>query len=225
MDLSLPWNQQPMVMFDVETTGVEPEQDRIVEVGLVRFEPGGDVSSSWGKLVYPKCEIPDEVTAIHGISTSDVAAFPPFAGVVGPIINMGRDAIPAAYNADFDRRFLRAEAGRLDLPDFTGVIPILDPTVEVWLDPLVWVRWLHGFWGKKLTKVCEDYGIAIESAHRATDDALAAGKLMYAISDRMPDVPLGKLLQHQDELALAQSQEFEEWKQRKIARGEWRGDR
>ena len=87
--------------------------------------------------------------------------------------------VPAAYNAGFDRGFILAEferagLGREQLP------PSLSPSVES-MNPLVWARELHeAEKSKSLGEVSARLGIALETAHRATDDAEAALRVLYA---------------------------------------------
>jgi len=202
-----PWTDHVFVVFDVETTGLQ-ESDRVIEVGLARFERGQCVAR-FGSLLYPDMEIPQEATAIHGISTADVASAPRFAAVLPEVLRIARDAWPVAYNASFDHGFWTREVARTQVADLQ--VPIFDPRVK-WLDPLTWVRHIDGIWAKnKLTVACERWGIPIETAHRATDDAVAAGKLLVALAERLPPWTITELLRRQEEIHLAQDQERRAW--------------
>lgn len=206
-----PWWTHTLVVFDVETTGLGAA-DRVVELGLARFEHG-ELVDQWGTLVYPGMEIPAEASAIHGISNSDVAAAPPFVGSLPGILRIAQGAYPVAYNANFDRRFWAHELGRTLVRDIT--LPIFDPALR-WLDPLTWVRKIDGIWGKnKLTVACERYGVPIENAHRATDDAVAAGKLLYTLKERLPPWTMTEMLRHQTHHDQAQDDERAAWFQKK----------
>jgi DNA polymerase-3 subunit epsilon len=69
--------QRPLAVFDIESTGTDVQQDRIVELAIVKLLPGGArETKTW--LVNPGIPIPAEVTAIHGITDADVADKPPF---------------------------------------------------------------------------------------------------------------------------------------------------
>ena len=202
-----PWWEHNLIVFDVETTGLETE-DRVVELGLARFEKGVCVDQ-WGSLVHPGMEIPAEATSIHGISTADVASAPPFTGALPPILRIARDAWPVAYNANFDRRFWMQEMGRLAVTDLT--IPIFDPSFR-WLDPIVWVRKIRGVWGKnKLGLACEHFGVPLDNAHRASADALATGRLLFAIRSHMPPWTMTELLRRQHNLDQQQDKERRAW--------------
>ena len=66
---------RPIVCFDLETTGVDPQTDRIVELSVLRVEPDGSRQSRT-RRINPGRPIPKEATAVHGISDADVADQP-----------------------------------------------------------------------------------------------------------------------------------------------------
>lgn len=207
-----PWWQHTFVVFDVETTGLE-DNDRVVELGLARFERGVLVKR-WGSLLYPDREIPDEATKIHGISTVDVSTAPRFIGVLDQVINIAHGAQPVAYNADFDQRFWLRELAHTSLTDLSS-IPLFNEQVR-WLDPLVWMRKIHGVWGgNKLIESCERYGIDIGNAHRATDDAVAAGKLLLHLRTQLHPITLTELLRRQAIFRQRQDEELRSWFRKK----------
>jgi len=207
-----PWWTHNIVMFDVETTGLG-EDDRVIEVGLVRFERG-EVVDQWGSLIYPQCEVPEEATAIHGITTLDVLGYPPFIGSIPAVSRITRDAWPAAFNASFDRRMWVNELRRLRI-DAPAQIPMFDPNIR-WLDPLVWVRQIDGLWAKnKLTVACDRWGVQLENAHRATDDAIAAGKLLFKVKERLRDWTMTEMLRRQHDYDAAQDKKRGEWFRKK----------
>jgi DNA polymerase III epsilon subunit family exonuclease len=189
------WWKHNLVVFDVETTGLDETEDRVIEVGFARFEQGKLVDQ-WGTLIYPEREIPEEASEIHGITTAQVATAPRFHATIANALRMTRNAWPVAYNAGFDRKFWAMELGRMALGDL--VTPMFDPAVE-WFDPIVWFRQMDGVWaGNKLTQVSERYGIDLENAHRATDDAMAAGRLIFEVlQERLPKVTMTELLRRQ----------------------------
>ncbi len=213
-DLYGPWWAHNFVVFDVETTGLDPNGDRIIEMGFARFERGVLVGS-YGTLVYPGMEIPQEATDIHGISTADVASAPGFAGTLHRAAQLCHNAWPVAYNADFDRGFWFAELQRAGL----HAPWLIGQPEHGWVDPLVWVRNEHGWGGNKLVAVAERYGVPIENAHRATDDAVAAGKILLTLRDLMPSVTIIELLRRQHYYNEQHREQIEQWLARKKARG------
>lgn len=184
------------VSVDTETTGREASVDRVVEIGCVIFERG-QVVESRGWLVDPECPIPEEASNVHGILDADVHGKPKFAEVLPELVEFVRGAVPLAYNAEFDRGFLHAEFARtgVSLPNLP---PLFDPDVR-WLDPLTFAREIQkNERSRALGEVCERLGIPLENAHRATDDATAAGRVMAAfLSDPRVPPTYGALLKEQ----------------------------
>ena len=72
--------KRPIVFFDLETTGVDASKDRIVEVSMIKIMPDGEEICKTRKL-NPGMHIPEEATAIHGITDEDVKDCPTFAQV------------------------------------------------------------------------------------------------------------------------------------------------
>ncbi len=89
MELQL---NKPICFFDLETTGTNVSQDRIVEISILKIYPNGNKESkTW--LVNPEMEIPEEVIAIHGISNEKVANEPTFKTLSKSIYQMIKDSI------------------------------------------------------------------------------------------------------------------------------------
>jgi len=89
--------RRPLAFFDLETTGVDPRQDKIVEIAIVRLEPGGERSPrTW--RINPQRPIPADATAVHGIRDEDVRDAPPFAAAAADILRHLEDADLAGYN-------------------------------------------------------------------------------------------------------------------------------
>jgi DNA polymerase-3 subunit epsilon len=208
-DLSM--SALPLVCIDTETTGRDPAVDRVVEVGCVFFG-NGEVTKRLSWLVNPECPIPKEASDIHGIKDEDVQNAPRFAEIAGELFTALKGAVPVAYNAEFDRDFLVTEFGRVSLSD-RALPPALRKGVE-WLDPLVWARELQKEErSKSLGDVCERLGISLEKAHRATDDAEAAVRVMAAFAGdvRVPKT-YAAFLQEQRRLARIFEEERVRWR-------------
>ena len=71
---------RPLAVFDIESTGVNAEHDRIVEIAVLKIFPDG-TSRSNVRRINPEMPIPPSATAVHGISDADVAACPPFSEI------------------------------------------------------------------------------------------------------------------------------------------------
>lgn len=203
-DLGAPWREMSFVSVDVETTGFETDTCRVIEVGIVRFERG-QIAERWGSLVNPGIAIPEDSSRITGITDAMVADQPRFADLKWEVYGRLRDRLFVAWNADFDWGFLAAELARcgLTLPS----VPMLDP--------LVWARRLMPSDNRhNLGAICDKFGIPLENAHRAEDDAEACGRVVLRLADKVP-VNLGTLLDDQAEWKAAQDAEKE---QRRMAR-------
>lgn len=211
-----PWWEHPITVVDCETTGVDHEQHRIIEVAAVRFERGQPVRS-YSSLVSSVTEVSEEITGITGIRSSDLIGAPPFYLVVPHLYSLAHGSCVAAYNADFDQKFFLMELQRSGL-DLSG--PLFDSDAA-WLDPLVWVRhferYAKGKGRHKLAAVCERRGVALDGAHRAAADAEAAGRVLYTFTGQVGGLTLPEILLRQRQHAVAQEREYQEWRARKDA--------
>ena len=104
---------KPIVFFDLETTGINIGNDRIVEIYMLKIFPNGNKeSNTW--LVNPEIEIPAETSAIHGITNERVVTEPTFKELAQTVYDMISDADLAGFNSNrFDipllaEEFLRA---------------------------------------------------------------------------------------------------------------------
>lgn len=205
------WLDCPIAFLDVETTGRDPALDRIVEVGIV-LGVGGQIVARHAWLINPGRPIPPEVTAVHGITDADVADKPSFAELAGEILGKLGAAIPAAYNASFDRAFLLAE---LDRAGFRSPEPPPAVRREVdWIDPLTFARELYkDEESRALSEMAVRLGIELVNAHRATDDAEAALRVLYAFAKdaRVPRA-YGGLIQEQRRLNRIQDEARRLWR-------------
>jgi len=204
------WNEIPIALIDVETTGRDASKDRVVEVGIA-VGRGGQVIARYNWLINPGMPMPAEAQAVHHISDDDVKDSPRFETIAHEIAAALEGCIPAAYNAAFDRAFIAGEFGRCE--PRASLAPALRRDVE-WLDPLVWAREIQREEkSKALGEVAERLGVKLENAHRASDDAEAALLVLYSLAKdaRIPKT-YGPFLQEQRRLGLAQQDERRFWK-------------
>lgn len=192
----------PWVSIDTETTGRDAKTDRVIEVGCV-FLRGGTVVDKKGWLINPGCPIPADASQVHGIVDADVADKPSFAELAEEIFSSMQGYLPLAYNAAFDRAFLLEELNRAGFSeqDDKERPPAMRSSVT-WVDPLDWARELHKeHKSRALGEVCQRLGISLENAHRATDDAAAAGLVMAAfLKDSRVPRPYGAFIREQKRL-------------------------
>jgi DNA polymerase-3 subunit epsilon len=200
----------PLVAVDTETTGRDAAVDRIVEIACVHFR-GGVVTSRKRWLVNPGIPIPKEAFDVHGISDDDVGDKPRFAEIAAEVVAALEGAVPVAYNAEFDRAFLFAELERAGISDKKS--PACRRGVD-WIDPLTWARELQKFEkGKSLGEVAARLGVEINQAHRASDDAEAAVRIL-SIFTADPRVPrtYAAFVQEQRRLSRIFEEERSKWK-------------
>lgn len=203
LDASESWAEQKLAVIDFETTGLSPEQDRIIEVGVVCFERG-ELTALKNWLCNPGIPIPEEARAVHNISDEDLKDAPSFAQILPELQALTNDHLPIAYNALFDRRFLHAELARSGWSAGADPAPAAFLPEVTWVDPLVWVRELHkDERGYRLADVCARLGIALDNAHRAASDAEATGRVLLAVAPRMP-ATYGELIRIQTQYAARQ---------------------
>lgn len=109
--------ERPLVFLDAEATGVDTEQDRVCELTLSRFEPGGaGAPEIRSRLINPTVPIPPEATAVHGITDGDVAGEPTFSQLSASLLELLTDVDFGGYNiVGYDLPLLEAEFRRCGL--------------------------------------------------------------------------------------------------------------
>lgn len=175
-DLRQEYSYGEFIVIDVETTGLNPDKNRIVEIALLRVN-NGVVTETYESRFHP--EGPVGKTEIHGISDADVANSPLFSEKASEIKAFIGERALVAHNAKFDLAFLRAEFSRstVDLP---------------WLKSICTLEasqyYLPGLYRRKLSDCCEEIGIQIDNAHSALGDAMATAKLchFYLMPEKTP---------------------------------------
>jgi DNA polymerase-3 subunit epsilon len=187
------WHRELLIGFDLETTGTDPREARIVTAAVIEVRAGEPMGRrEW--LADPGVPIPADAVAVHGISNERAAAEGRPADRVADAIadvltGYWKTGVPVvAYNAAFDLSLLSAELRRYGLPSLRDRLdgaepgPVIDPyTVDRSVD-----RYRRG--KRNLEAVCAEYGVVLDSAHDATADALAAARLACAIAGRHPKV-------------------------------------
>ena len=198
------WYDTPLAVVDVETTGLDPENDRVIEIAVIQMQ-GGEETGRYTSLVHPGRDVPAEVTNITGLTNEDLRDAPPFEQIADDVRTALEGRAFVAYNLGFDRAFVAKELGRCGI-EWVPQTPI---------DPLVFARELHKKAGsKRLTAVAERLGLSLENAHRAADDALVAGQVLYAFAEALPK-GLDELLMLQGQWATSQENEMAGWRSRK----------
>ena len=157
--------EMPIAIVDFETTGLTPGVDRVVEVSVVRIDPGQPARLVLDTLVNPMR--PMAASEIHGITDEHVADAPCFRDIAGEFVGVMSNCVVAAYNVYFDINFLNFEFRNIGVghepPHFC----------------LMYLRPMLGLGARcKLEEACRLHGIDYEMTHVAASDATASGDLL-----------------------------------------------
>ena len=180
------WFEGRLAAFDIETTGTDTENDRIV-TAAVSLVGGGEESASRNWLVDPGIPIPAEATEVHRITDEMVRrdgvtaarAVEEITAVLAEALGEGTPVV--AFNGRFDLTILDREARRHD------IVPLIDRVGGsdglLVIDPFVLDKQVNRFrkGGRNLALLCEAYNVPLDSAHSADADALAAARLAWRI--------------------------------------------
>lgn len=165
-------------VVDVETTGISPRTNRIVEIAVVNLDADLRPQSEFVTLVNPGRDVGP--TSIHGVTASDLVEAPPFAAVAGAVLARVAGRVVVAHNATFDARFLLAEFGRLD---------VLMPELVTFCTMELSGSYFAHAPSRRLADCCAAAGIEHAGAHDALNDALAAAALLQACARNHSSAP------------------------------------
>ena len=170
--------KNPIVFFDLETTGTNIVSDRIVEISYLKISPNG-MEETKTMRINPGCPIPQESTAIHGIHDEDVANSPTFKAVAKTIANDIEGCDLAGYNSNrYDIPLLAEEFLRADVD--------IDLTKRKFIDVQVV---FHKMEQRTLVAAYQFYcDKDLTEAHSAEADTRATYEVLKAQLDRYPDL-------------------------------------
>ncbi|ACZ31147.1 DNA polymerase III, epsilon subunit [Xylanimonas cellulosilytica DSM 15894] len=168
-----PWSTTPppfgagFAVVDVETTGLSPRYDRVIEVAILRLDTNGRTVDEWSTRLNPQRTV--GATWIHGITDADVAHAPSFADVAAQVAQRLTGAVFVGHNARFDAGFVLAELTRAgwDAPE---------PTI--WCTQAASHHWLPDASSRRLVDVAAAAGISLTHAHSALGDARATAAML-----------------------------------------------
>lgn len=171
--------QRPLAFFDLETTGTRIGKDRIVQIGIVRLEPGGK-RTNWQQLVNPGIPIPPEATAVHGISDLDVAMAPALEAIADELLAQLEGCDLSGFNLmRFDVPFLAEELFRVGREWDHTCLRIVDVQ-----------RIFHKMEPRDLSAALRFYcGREHAGAHDALADVEATADVLLAQLERYPELP------------------------------------
>ena len=159
------------VCFDLETTGLDPLYNEIIEIGALKVRDG-KVAERFMEFIHPQEEISPMITNLTGITNEMVANARPADTVISDFLEFCEDDVLIGHNVGFDYSFMKSGASNLGL------------TFEKFgIDTFkIAQRTLKSLPSKSLSSLCEYYQIENKAAHRAYYDALATAKLYQTLA-------------------------------------------
>jgi len=170
--------ERPLCFFDLETTGINITNDRIVEIAILKLHPDEKIDKQvW--LVNPEMQIPLEVSEIHGITNDKVADSPTFKEISKIIYNFIKGCDLAGYNSDrFDIPLLMEEFLRSEIDFSTKNLKTIDVQTI-----------FHKMEQRNLTAALKFYcNKKLENAHSAMEDTQATLDVLMSQLDRYNDL-------------------------------------
>ncbi|AGL01450.1 DnaQ family exonuclease/DinG family helicase, putative [Desulfoscipio gibsoniae DSM 7213] len=169
------------IACDLETTGLDPVNDKIIEIAMVKVVDG-QITDTFSTLVNPKCKIPLKIKRLTGITDEQLAASPTMDQVTPLVFDFMEQCPLLGHNINFDHSFLSAKIGHLP---FTQCIDTLEMARLI----------MPAVPGYSLSNLVQSLQLAQKPLHRALDDALAATALYFALLDMAKNLKLDVLLQ------------------------------
>lgn len=160
-----------IVVFDIETTGLEATVCEILEIGAVKIK-NGVITETFETLIKPNVPIPEEITQLTGITESMVADAPNIKQVLPDFYKFCYGTTIMAYNIDFDYKFISIQGRKLGY--------VFDMKQ---IDAMYLARaFIPGLKNFKLSSVCKKLGVSLENAHRAVHDATATAEVVIKLN-------------------------------------------
>lgn len=172
------------VVFDTETTGLSPTEDRIVQIAGVRIARGRMTGERFETLVNPGRPIPPGATAVHHINDEMVADAPGMTAALGAFHHFAEDAVLIAHNAPFDMGLLRTAASETGAHFDNRVLDTVLLSAMVWGQAAV----------HTLDALTERLGITIpaEDRHTAMGDAVATAEAFLKLLSALEAKGIGR---------------------------------
>ncbi len=167
------------IAFDLETTGILPGVDRIVEIGAVRYVDG-ELDAVFSTLVDPLISIPVEASKVNGITDDMVKGKPKIEELLQPFAEFVGDDVLIAHNAAFDTQFLTADYVKHEVRTPRGVILDSYPMAK---------KVFPGLANYKLSTLVQHLQIESSGFHRAEEDATYCAKVFLKMVERMTGSP------------------------------------
>lgn len=161
--------------LDLETTGTDPQRDKIIEIGMVKLVDGIE-SEYFHSLINPNTKLPVKIKRLTGITDEMLIGAPNIEDVLPAIQDFIGDTPLLGHNVQFDRDFVSVAVGR---PNTNPIANVIYDTVE--LARLV----LPSAFNHRLATLCQLCNVNLPSHHRALDDARGAAFLAVDLVHRL----------------------------------------
>ena len=172
MEFSFGVNDLDYIVIDLETTGIDAQKAKIIEVGAVKIKDG-KAAEEWQSFVNPHCVLPKEIKALTGITDKMVKHAPDFTEILPRLRDFVNGYVLVAHNAAFEKSFLG-----YSLPEAR------------WLDSIELSKIA---WPKEksysLAALTKAKGITDVQAHRALGDAQITAQLLQKAAAAIADFP------------------------------------
>ena len=178
-------NSLEFCVIDLETTGGNPETEKIIEVGMVKIE-NRKITEERSFLVNPHKEIPDFVQKLTGIRKADVEHAPKIEEVIDEIVEFIGKGILVAHNTSFDIPFLNTVLKNLQRPTLDNKV-ICTNIMTKYLIPDIM--------SSNLQYMSQIFNISHSNAHRAIEDARATGYLLLKYLEMFEEKKIRKVNQ------------------------------
>ncbi len=159
------------IAFDVETTGLNPAENEIIEIGALKVREG-KVAERFMELVRPLSPVSPSITALTGITNQMVSSARSRHDVISDFLAFCGEDVLIGHNVSFDYSFVKTSAAAEGLPFEKSGIDTLKIAQKVHKD----------LESRSLESLCRYYHIENRSAHRAYHDALATAKLYQTLA-------------------------------------------
>ncbi|WP_456443583.1 helicase C-terminal domain-containing protein [Caldithrix abyssi] len=174
------------VVVDLETTGLNPEMDRIIEIGAIRFVDGKE-DAVFEELIDPGIPIPPFITSLTGIRNEDVKGKPTIEEIFPRLLQFMGDAAMVGQQVNFDAAFLEYQFRKQknDFERWEDTQQRFKYLNNLRVDTLflarIFMPFLNSF---KLASLASEFDYDLDRAHRAVDDARATGHVFLELIDR-----------------------------------------
>ncbi|MFC1484866.1 single-stranded-DNA-specific exonuclease RecJ [bacterium] len=166
-----PYFDKEIVVLDLETTGLNPKVDSIIEIGAVKLKNGVKIEI-FERLINPGMEISEHITNITGITNNDITGAPFLEDARDDLKKFALGAeILVFHNADFDMGFLKK----------SSLKNIFNEKKFQILDTMRIAKNLYSYNSNSLSNLCVELGIENKNSHRALPDALRTAELFWGM--------------------------------------------